>query len=178
MTHVPAFPWIERWWRLSHLHFLLQVSTGAECSVWGRAEAPTSRQHREQSFATVLPGSCLWCQGVGALRNHQYLTLCVSLGRLGLLSGQEMLQHPRGKALPAPSNFLGQAGGAAHKGERVWRWGGEQQRWFPGETALRLSAVSPQEWKPKLRAFGSVFVRLKSADPGFRLSPALMLWMW
>lgn len=46
------------------------------------------------------------CQGVWAVRNHQFLTLCVSLGRLGLLAGQEMLQHPRGKALPAPSNFL------------------------------------------------------------------------
>lgn len=49
------------------------------------------------------------CQGVRAVRNHQFLTLCVSLGSLGLLPGQEMLQHPRGKALPAPSNFLGQA---------------------------------------------------------------------
>lgn len=46
------------------------------------------------------------CQGVWAVRNHQFLTLCVSLGRLGLLAGQEMLQHPRGKALPAPGNFL------------------------------------------------------------------------
>lgn len=44
------------------------------------------------------------CQGVGAVRNHQFLTLCVSLGWLGLLPGQEMLQHPRGKALPATSS--------------------------------------------------------------------------
>lgn len=52
----PFFPEIVWWWRLSHLHFLPQVSAGADCSVWERAQAPTSRLHREQSLATVVPG--------------------------------------------------------------------------------------------------------------------------
>lgn len=48
------------------------------------------------------------------MRNHHFLTLCVSLCMLGLLPGQEVLQHPRGKALPAPSNFPGEARGVQH----------------------------------------------------------------
>lgn len=97
-----------------------------------RLPLPGSTTSRALPRSWQLP---VECQGVGAVRNHQFLTLCVFLGRLGLLLGQRCSSILAGRLSQVPAGSSDTRGCAAHKGQRVWRWGGEQRPWLPGETA-------------------------------------------
>lgn len=97
------------------------------------------------------------CQGVEAVRNHQLLTLCLSLGRLGLLSGQEMLQHPRGKALPA--NFSDKQGVCSTQGAAC--------------LALGRGTAAMVSWGNRSVTVGRVAAGMETETQGFRLGVCL-----
>lgn len=89
-----------------------------QSAVFGEEQRlPLSRQHHEQSLATGS-GGCEKSPIPHSLRLS---------GQVRAVTGTEMLSQ-----FPISSS---DARGVQHKGRRVWRWGGEQQRWFPGETA-------------------------------------------
>lgn len=92
------------------------------------------------------------------MRNHQFLTLCVSLGRLGLSPGQEMLQHPLGRLSQLPATWDKRGVCSAQRAPCL---------------ALGRGAAAMVSWGNRSVAVGRVAAGMETETHGFRLGVCL-----